>query len=75
MVSKSDLKIIERYELLGETRYRICVKGTNLVVNIGADSDEEALGKALEVLSKIGLSDESLEKIRRMSNLASKCTD
>lgn len=73
MVTRDELRILERYELLGETRYRICIKGTNIVINVSADSDEEALAKALEILAKIKLTDESIMKIRGMKDTASKC--
>lgn len=75
MVSRNDLKILEKYELFGELRYRICVKGTNIIVNVSASEDEEAVNKALEILARARLSDESLEKIRSMSNLNSKCIE
>lgn len=66
MVSKSDLKVLEVYEVLGETRYRVCVKGTNLLVNVSATSENEALEKATSILAQVGLDDESLEKLRRI---------
>ncbi|MEM4671258.1 MAG: hypothetical protein QXJ84_02680, partial [Desulfurococcaceae archaeon] len=66
MVSKSDLKIVEVYELLGEVRYRICVKGTNILVNVNSASEEDAFEKAIGILVQAGLDDESLEKLRKI---------
>lgn len=75
MVSRNDLKVVEKYDLLGEIRYRICVKGTNIFVNVSGYSDEEVINKALDILAKAGLNDESLQKIRNMSGSSSKCSD
>lgn len=66
MVSKNDLKVIEIYELFGEMRYRVCVKGTNIVVNVGAVSEDEALDKVIDILAQAGLDEESLNKLRRI---------
>jgi hypothetical protein len=73
MVSSRDLIILEKYSLLNEQRYRLCVKGTNIVVNVEASSDDEAFRKALEVLDNIGLSDEALERIREKVGTHAKC--
>ncbi|MEM4662155.1 MAG: hypothetical protein QXQ73_05725 [Desulfurococcaceae archaeon] len=73
MVSKSDLKIVEVYELLGEVRYRICVKGTNILVNVNAASEEDAFEKAIGILVQAGLDDESLEKLRKIVGDKAKC--
>lgn len=73
MVSKSDLRIIEVYELMGETRYRICVKGTNLIVNVSASDENEALEKAIVILAQAGLNDESLEKLRKIVGNKARC--
>ncbi|MEM4718415.1 MAG: hypothetical protein QXE81_06660 [Desulfurococcaceae archaeon] len=75
MVSRNDLKVVEKYDLLGDMRYRICVKGTNIIVNVSGYSDEEAINKALDILLKAGLNDDSLERIRNMSSSNSKCRD
>ncbi|MEM0000764.1 MAG: hypothetical protein QXH02_07675 [Desulfurococcaceae archaeon] len=73
MVSKSDLKVVEVYELLGEVRYRICVKGTNILVNVNAASEEDAFEKAIGILVQAGLDDESLEKLRKIVGDKAKC--
>jgi len=64
MVSKKNLKIVEKYVFLGEFRYRVQIVGTNIVLNVKADSDEEALNKASELAKTIGLTDEYVEKLR-----------
>ncbi len=48
-----ELEIVEEYVLLGEKRYRVRVKGTNFYVNVSAQSREEALQKAKDILEKI----------------------
>ncbi|MEM0001449.1 MAG: hypothetical protein QXS24_05390 [Desulfurococcaceae archaeon] len=73
MIAKSDLKITEVYELFGELRYRVCVKGTNIVVNVKALNDDEALNKAIEVLIQAGLDAESLDKLRKLVGEKAKC--
>lgn len=73
MVSKSDLKIIEVYELVGEVRYRICVKGTNILVNVSATNEEDAFEKAISILTQAGLDDESLEKLRKIVGDKARC--
>jgi hypothetical protein len=64
LLNKNDLRIIERYVFLGEVRYRVQVVGTNIVFNVKALDEEEAINKALEIAEKIGLSEEDVEKIR-----------
>ncbi len=59
----SIVEIVERYELLGEQRYRVRVKGTNFYLNIKASSDEEALRKALELIRVLKL-DNLAEKLQ-----------
>jgi hypothetical protein len=73
LVSRSELKILESCELFGELRYRVCVQGTNIVVNVKASNPEEALDRALEILSSIGLSDESLSKLRELVGKNTRC--
>lgn len=64
MVSRRDLVLLEKYSMMGETRYRLCIEGTNIVINVNAAEEEEAFNKALEILEKIGMTDEALENIR-----------
>ncbi|MEB2836758.1 MAG: hypothetical protein GSR80_000709 [Desulfurococcales archaeon] len=51
------LEVVEHYRLLGEHRWRIRVVGTKIVVNVAADSEEEALEKAGEILGRVGIAD------------------
>ncbi len=48
-----DLEIIEEYIIEGQRRYRIRLKGTNIVVNVEAQNDEEALRKVAELMVKL----------------------
>ena len=64
MISKNELKVVEVYELFNEKRYRIRVEGTNIVINVSATSEEEALRKALSILAQANLDRDSLERIR-----------
>ncbi|MEM4101093.1 MAG: hypothetical protein QXE24_00240 [Desulfurococcaceae archaeon] len=64
MISRNELKVIEVYELFNEKRYRIRVEGTNIVINVSATSEEEALRKALSILAQANLDRDSLERIR-----------
>lgn len=49
------LEILEKYELLGEMRYRIRIKNTKIILNVVATSDNEALKKAKELINEIKL--------------------
>jgi hypothetical protein len=48
-----ELEIVEAYKLLGEPRFRVRVKGTKLVINVHALSEEEALEKARKIVSDL----------------------
>ncbi len=48
-----NLEIIEEYIIEGQRRYRIRLKGTNIVVNVEAQNDEEALRKVAELMVKL----------------------
>ncbi len=65
LIDKKDLEILERYVFLGQPRYRVRLKETNILFNVNAISDDEALEKALEMARKIGLSREVVDEIRR----------
>ncbi len=45
-----ELEIVEKVILEGVTRYRVRVKGTNIFINVAADSAEEAYLKARKIL-------------------------
>ena len=64
LIDKKDLEILERYVFLGQSRYRVRLKETNILFNVNAISDDEALEKALEMARKIGLNKEVLDEIR-----------
>lgn len=49
------LEILEKYELLGEMRYRIRIKNTKIILNVSATSDNEALKKAKELINELKL--------------------
>lgn len=50
-----ELKILEEYSMAGEKRFRVLVRGTNIILNVEADTEEEALSKARELAEKMGL--------------------
>jgi hypothetical protein len=66
MISRSDLNILEEYVFHDEKRFRICVKGTNIVINVKADDEKEAITKALQILSQVGLTQDSLRELRNI---------
>jgi hypothetical protein len=51
---KYEFELVEEYFLEGEHRYRLKVKGTNLIVNVAADTLEEAASKAAGILEQSG---------------------
>ena len=63
-IDSRDLVIIEKYVFLGQQRYRVQVRDTNIVFNITATSDEEALEKAVNLARKTGLTKQVVEAIR-----------
>jgi hypothetical protein len=73
LISKNDLNIIGEYEFFGEKRFRICVKGTNIIVNVKAVNEQEALTKALQILSQVGLTNESLNELRNLISEKAVC--
>ncbi|MGC9071096.1 MAG: hypothetical protein ACP5HK_00130 [Acidilobus sp.] len=50
---KYEFEVVEEYFLNGEHRFRLKVRGTNLVVNVAAASAEEAASKAASLLDKV----------------------
>lgn len=70
MISKKYFRIIEKYVFLGTNRYRVQIIGTNIVFNVKALTEEEALEKALKLAEKIGLTNEHIEKLQsRIKNI------
>ncbi len=49
---------------LGTLRYRVQIIGTNIVFNVKASTEEEALKKAINLAEKSGLTNEYIEKLR-----------
>jgi len=66
MVSRNDLMVLKEYDFYGEKRYRICVKGTNIVINVKAHDEKDALIKALQILQQVGLTEETLSELRNL---------
>jgi len=56
-MKKLDFEVIEEYELLGEKRFRVRIKGTNIVLNVSAENSEDAVEKAKELVEKIRLNE------------------
>ncbi len=48
-----ELELIEKYEIGGQQRFRLRIKGTNIILNVEAQSEEEALRKAAELMVKL----------------------
>jgi len=48
-----DLEIVEEYVIEGQRRYRVKLKGTNIVINVEAQNVEEALQKVAELMTKL----------------------
>ncbi len=61
MSKEIELELIEEYVYLGERRFRFKIKGTNVIINVKAESVEKGVEKALEIIRKIKL-DEVLVK-------------
>ncbi len=60
-----ELEVLEQYSAAGEKRFRVLVKGTNIILNVRADSEEEALSRARELAEQIGLP-KVVESIKKM---------
>ncbi len=68
-MKEEELEIIDVYKLLGETRYKIRIKGTKLVFNIHANTGEEAIRRVLSLIKKTGLTDTVIDKLRALREL------
>ncbi|BEP16963.1 hypothetical protein PYJP_03150 [Pyrofollis japonicus] len=49
------LELVEKYELLGEKRFRFRIKGTSLYINVSAENEDEALKKAMQMVKELEL--------------------
>ena len=52
-----ELVIEDHYILENDSRYKVRVKGTNIIVNVSASSENEALEKAMKLLEKSRLTE------------------
>ena len=52
-----EFEVVETYVLDGQRRYRLRLKGTNIIVNVAADTIEEAGEKAVKLLEKAKILD------------------
>lgn|GEM_PF-799942 len=55
MATGYEFEIVEEYELLGEKRYRLRIKGTSIYINIAAENVNEALKKAESMVNELQL--------------------
>ncbi len=54
-LSEIELEIVEKYELLGEKRYRVRIKGTSIYLNVAANNEQEAINKANKMIKELSL--------------------
>jgi len=54
-LSEVELEIVEKYELLGEKRYRLRIKGTSIYLNVAANNEQEAINKANKMIRELSL--------------------
>ncbi len=52
-MAKYEFELVEEYFLNGEHRFRLKLRGTNIIVNVSADSIEEAAAKASGILDSV----------------------
>ena len=48
-----EFELVEEYILHGDRRFRLRVKGTNIIVNVTGESLDEALSKAARMLERM----------------------
>ena len=48
-----EFELLEEFIINNEHRFRIKIRGTNIILNVSADSLEEAVKKALEIIKKL----------------------
>ena len=71
-LSRKDFVVIEEYNFMGQQRFRVQVRGTNIVFNVEAGSREEAVDKAIALASRVGLTKEVADTIRERVKAFSK---
>jgi hypothetical protein len=52
-MAKYEFEVVEEYFLNGEHRFRLKLKGTNIIVNVVAETPEEAASRAAGILDKV----------------------
>ncbi len=52
-MTKYEFEVVEEYFLNGEHRFRLKVRGTNLIVNVAAETLDEAASRAASLLDKV----------------------
>ena len=59
MVAPMDIELVveERYIMENDSRYKVRVRGTSIVVNVSAIDDSEAIEKARRLLERTKLVD------------------
>ncbi len=63
MIGREDFELIEEYELMGEKRFRLRLRATNIVFNVSASSLDEAIEKAVEMAKRMEI-DKVVDKLR-----------
>lgn len=58
------VKLIEVYTVEGARRYRFKINETNLYINVEASSIEEAINKVHQIIKKMKLSKNTLNKLK-----------
>ncbi len=61
---KELLELVEEYTCGSQLRYRFRVKDTNIVLNISANSIDEAWSKAIKMFNELGIN-EVIEEVKR----------
>ena len=64
-MTREDFEVIEEYELMGEKRFRVRLRGTNIVFNVSASNRDEAIAKALEMAKNLEI-ERVVEKLRSL---------
>ncbi|MCD6279100.1 MAG: hypothetical protein J7J11_05415 [Desulfurococcales archaeon] len=59
-MSNIELELIEEYVYAGQHRFRFKVKNTSIILNVAADNLDEGVKKAIEIVNKLGLLEESM---------------
>ena len=63
MIGREDFELVEEYMLEGEKRFRLRLRGTNIVFNVAASNLDEAIDKAMELAKRLEI-EKVLDKLR-----------